>query len=111
MGLFRMFTGVDGQSHCEELDLSEDSGLTEPAATKSISFREWERNHFIDWHPAPQRQYVIILSGELEIGFGDGSKKRFGAGDARLVEDTTGQGHTTRVVSEQSVLSAVIPLQ
>ena len=51
----------------------------------------------MDWHPAPRRQYVIILTGQLEIGLGDGTTRRFGPGDARLVEDTTGQGHTTRV--------------
>jgi hypothetical protein len=27
---------------------------------------------------------VIILSGELEIGLGDGTFRRFGPGDARL---------------------------
>ena len=111
MGLFRMFTGNDGQSHYEELALSQHPELTIPVPARDLFFREWQSDHFIDWHPAPQRQYVIILSGELEIGFGDGSKKRFGAGDARLVEDTTGHGHTTRVVSKQPVVSAVIPLQ
>ena len=66
---------------------------------------------FIDWHPAPRRQFVIILSGQLEIGLGDGSKHIFGAGDARLVEDTTGEGHTTRVHGNQPCLTATIPLQ
>jgi len=41
---------------------------------------------------------------------GDGTLRRFGPGDARLVEDTTGKGHTTRVVSSEPVLTAVIPL-
>jgi hypothetical protein len=53
---------------------------------------------------------VIILSGQLEIGLGDGSKHVFGPGDARLVEDTTGQGHTTRVVSQVPVVTATVPL-
>ena len=51
-----------------------------------------------------------ILQGQLEIGLGDGSKHVFGPGDARLVEDTTGQGHTTRVVSQVPVVTATIPL-
>jgi quercetin dioxygenase-like cupin family protein len=63
-----------------------------------------------DWHPAPQRQFVIILSGQLEIGCGDGSTQVFGPGDARLVEDTTGKGHTTRVVGGEPVLTATVPL-
>ena len=36
--------------------------------------------------------------------------RRFGPGDARLVEDLTGQGHTTRVVGNEPVKTAVIPL-
>ena len=32
---------------------------------------------FQDWQPAPRRQHVIILSGLLESGLGDGSKHVF----------------------------------
>ena len=53
---------------------------------------------------------MIILSGQLEIGLGDGSKHLFGPGDARLVEDTTGKGHTTRVHGSAPCLTATIPL-
>ena len=54
---------------------------------------------------------MIILSGQLEIGFGDGSKRVFSAGDARLVEDTTGKGHTTAVHGDQPAVLATIPLE
>jgi hypothetical protein len=41
----------------------------------------------------------------------DGSTRLFGPGDARLVEDTTGQGHTTRVHGTEPVVTATtIPL-
>jgi hypothetical protein len=53
---------------------------------------------------------VIIISGQLEIGLGDGSKHRFGPGDARLVEDTTGQGHTTLVYGDEPAVLATVPL-
>jgi hypothetical protein len=53
---------------------------------------------------------VILISGELEIGFGDGTVRRFGPGDARLVEDITGQGHTTRFIGNGPVITAVISL-
>ena len=110
MAVFRMYTGDDGETHLEEQDLESHPILKSPQDTKHIFFREMEAGRFADWHPAPQRQYVIILSGELEIGFGDGTTRRFGAGDARLVEDTTGQGHTTRAVGNAPVLTAVVPL-
>ena len=110
MGLYRLYTGDDGQSHFEDQSLVSHPSLTEPQATSHISFVEVPVGTFMDWHPAPRRQYVILLSGQLEIGLGDGTTRRFGPGDARLVEDTTGQGHTTRVVSDEPVVMGIVPL-
>jgi len=110
MGLFRLYTGTDGQSHIETISLAKSAEWGKGLATTQISFRESPAGNFQDWHPAPRRQFVIILSGQLEIGLGDGSKHVFGPGDARLVEDTTGKGHTTRVVGGEPVLTATVPL-
>jgi hypothetical protein len=111
MKTFRLYTGKDGQSHIEPIDLARTPSWTKGLATTQISFRESAVGNFIDWHPAPRRQFVIILAGQLEIGLGDGSKQVFGPGDARLVEDTTGQGHTTRVHGSVPCLTATIPLE
>ncbi len=110
MGIFRLSTGDDGQSHLEEQMLGAHPALQTPQSAAHIVFGQLPVGTFIDWHPAPRRQYVIILAGQLEIGLGDGTVRRFGPGDARLVEDTTGRGHTTRVVGPESVLTAIIPL-
>tara|TARA_B100000315_G_scaffold206598_1_gene200985 strand:+ start:489 stop:827 length:339 start_codon:yes stop_codon:yes gene_type:complete len=110
MGVYRLYTGQDGRSHIEELDPASRPGLASPQATTGIAFREWPAGHYIDWHPAPRRQWVITLSGQIEIGLSDGSTGRYGPGDARLVEDTSGQGHTTRVVGSGPSTMAVIPL-
>ena len=110
MGTFRLYTGDDGQSHFETIDLSNTPEWTSIQEATEITFRESPVGNFQDWHPAPRRQYVIILSGQLEIGLGDGSKHIFGPGDARLVEDTTGQGHTTGVYGDQPCMLATIPL-
>jgi hypothetical protein len=110
MGTFRMYTGGDGRAHLETIDLAKMPDWGKGLPTTQISFSTWPVGRFLDWHPAPRRQFVIILQGQLEIGLGDGSKHVFGPGDARLVEDTTGQGHTTRVVSQVPVVTATIPL-
>ena len=110
MGTFRLYTGADGNSHIDPIDLNTTADWKKGLATTQITFNEWPVGRFIDWHPAPRRQFVIILSGQLEIGLGDGSKQVFGPGDARLVEDTTGKGHTTRVVGNQQVITATVPL-
>ena len=106
----RLYTGADGQSHIEPIDIETKADWLKGLPTTQISFRVWPKGQFLDWHPAPRRQFVIILSGQLEIGCGDGTKQVFGPGDARLVEDTTGKGHTTRVVSTVPVVTATIPL-
>jgi len=109
--IVRLYTGADGQSHFEELPLPapgiEESPLQ---AAKGITFRRQMPGLFIDWHPAPRRQWVITLSGVGEIGLGDGTVRRFGPGDAMLADDLTGKGHTTRVVGNQPRISVTIPL-
>lgn len=110
MGTYRMYTGDDDEAHWEEIDLDRTPEWTSNMDTTHIVFRTDPVGMFLDWHPAPQRQFVIILSGQLQIGFADGTKKIFGAGDARLVEDTTGRGHTTAVYGDQPCVVATIPL-
>ncbi len=110
MATFRLFTGSDGKSHVEPVDLAGASDWTKGLKATQISFSVWPVGRFLDWHPAPRRQFVIILSGQLEIGLGDGTKHVFGPGDARLVEDTTGQGHTTRVLGGEPVVTTTVPL-
>jgi quercetin dioxygenase-like cupin family protein len=108
MGLYRLFTGADGESHIDELKPEDHPELREIQATSGIRLQEFPEKQFIDWHPAPRRQWVIILSGELEIGLGDGTFRRFGPGDARLVEDTTGRGHTTRTLGDRPCLAMAV---
>jgi len=71
MGIFRLYTGTDGQSHLEELPLASHPELTSLQATAGIVFRTAQPGRFSDWHNAPRRQFVITLSGEAELGLGD----------------------------------------
>ena len=110
MGTFRLYTGSDGEAHVESIDLARTPEWSKGLATTQIAFREDPVGRYLDWHPAPRRQFVIILSGQLEIGLGDGSKHIFGPGDARLVEDTSGKGHTTATHGNQPCMTATVPL-
>lgn len=111
MGLYRLYTGHDGLSRIETWSLETHPDLKALGAAVGTRFREDPAGQFQDWHPAPRRQWVIILRGQLEIGVGDGTFHRFGPGDARLVEDTTGPGHTTRVVGGTPCLMMFVPLE
>jgi hypothetical protein len=110
MAIYRLYPGNDGKSCIEELKFREHPDLAASQPTAGLRFEEMPQGDFLDWHCAPRRQWVIILSGQLEIGLGDGTVQRFGPGDARLVEDTTGQGHTTRVVGNRPCVVAIMPL-
>lgn len=109
MTFIRLYTGDDGNTHIEELDPNRSPRLTEQMA-QSISFRVTEAGHFLDWHPAPRRQFVINLAGEFEIGLRDGTVHRCGPGDVVLAEDVTGSGHTRRVVGNTPRISATVSL-
>jgi len=110
MSITRLYTGPDGQSHIEPMDLESHPELTALLGTKGVVFRRTQPGYFSDWHNAPRRQFVITLAGEMEIGLGDGTKHRFGPGHVTLAEDLTGRGHTTRVVGDQPRLTATIHL-
>ena len=113
--LVRIYTGPDGQSHFEELApafaRSEGTERSPPQETEGVSFGKAQPGSFIDWHPAPRRQYVITLAGQVEIGIGDGTVRRFGPGDVMLADDLTGRGHTTRVVGNEPRITLTVPLR
>ena len=110
MGTYRMFTNKNGKSQWEEIDLEHVPKWTKGIDVTQIRFGQREPGDVQTWHPAPQRQFVIILSGNLEIGFEDGTTKIFGPGDARLVEDIIGKGHTTTTLGNKPCITATIVL-
>ena len=97
--ILRLYTGSDGKSHFEEMNIPEGEAETiaiEGAA--GATFRRSAADQFSDYHPTPNRRCTIYLSGQGEIGVGDGTVRRLGPGDVLISEDLTGQGHTARTV-------------
>ena len=64
---------------------------------------EWEP------HVAPRRQWVICLRGRVAITVSDGDRREFGAGEPILVEDVTGEGHTSTPLTDDFAF-AMIPV-
>ncbi len=112
--IVRIYTGGDGESHFEDIDLkyevSGNSASAPPEKPESMTFRTQQAGVDLDFHPAPRRQYIVSLAGQVEVGLGNGEKRIFGAGDVMLADDTTGRGHTTRVVGNEPRVSIVIPV-
>ena len=63
---------------------------------KELQFAHVDAGYTSDWHHAPRRQFVLVLSGEMEVTVADGETRSFGPGSVFLVEDTAGAGHQTR---------------
>jgi quercetin dioxygenase-like cupin family protein len=110
MAIIRLYTGDDGETHVEQLDLTAHPELNELHGAKGVVFRTMPAGYFSDWHRAPRRQYVITLAGQGEVELIDGSRHRVGAGDVILAEDLTGRGHISRVVGDTPRVTATVHL-
>jgi hypothetical protein len=116
MRVTRIYTGDDGESHFEDVDVPlKDLGaigsLSELVPATGVVFRTTEGDYDLDFHNAPRRQYVVTLSGgAVEIEIGDGTRRRLGPGEILLAEDTTGHGHISRAVDGQPRVSMFITL-
>ena len=64
MGTYRMYTD-DAVARWEEIDLEEVPSWTQGIDVTQIRFGSRQPGVLQDWHPAPQRQFVVILSGLL----------------------------------------------
>ena len=104
---YRVYSGSDGQSHIEEFEMT-DAG-TFCFATIEGEELVFRREPMPGWHNCPRRQFVITVHGEVELGFGDGTTQRVKPGDLCLMEDHTGQGHTT-TVAKGPWLSIQVPV-
>ncbi len=113
----RIYTGDDGESHFEELELELSAlgaigAMTKPLAATSILFRETGADYDLGFHNAPRRQFVIMLSGgRVELETGSGEKRVLGPGDVLLAEDTTGRGHISRALDAEPRRSIFVALE
>jgi len=115
MKVTRVFSDAEAHTHFEDFDIPlKDGGiigrLSEHFPVKDIIFRETTPDYDYDWHRAPQRQFILLMDGEIEIETSLGEKRRFSGGDILLVEDVSGRGHRTRALNEQMRRSVFVTL-
>lgn len=115
MKLTRIYTGEDGESHFEDLtvellDAGDIGALSAGVPVEKLIFRLTAGDYHYLWHPAPCRQYIVMLEGGVDIEVGSGEVRRFMAGDILLAEDVTGRGHVSRAVDGQPRRSLFITL-
>ena len=113
--LVRIYSDENGDSHFENISVPmHDAGLigalSEQQAASGIIFREVVAEYDYDFHNAPQRQYLVLLDGEIEIETSLGEKRTFAGGDVILLEDTIGKGHRTKNITLKKRRSVFIPI-
>jgi hypothetical protein len=101
MRITRVRSDADGVTRFDEIEIPlDDAGeigrLSALVPVESVVFRETGADYDYDWHPAPARQLVVLLDGEIELEVGSGEVRRFRGGEILLLEDTEGRGHRTR---------------
>ncbi len=99
----RIYTGPDERSYFEDMEVpmteivqgervSQRSALV-PAS--GLVFRENPLGRSEQYHTPKQRQFVITISGAVEISCA-GGRRVFGPGDVLFAEDSSGEGHSNR---------------
>lgn len=111
----RVYSDSNGDSHFEDtgIPLNESGNvgrLSDILPATGVIFREVEPTYDWNFHLAPQKQYIVLLDGEIEIETSLGEKRIFKGGEVLLVEDTTGKGHKTRNLQRHKRRSIFITL-
>jgi quercetin dioxygenase-like cupin family protein len=110
MNIVRIYTGTDNQTHFEDVDVETFAKLAANVGEGAVRVNRGPAKSSQDFHNAPRRQYVVMMSGVMEVEIGDGSKRRLIPGDVLIAEDLTGKGHITRGVGEDPRVTLAVPL-
>jgi hypothetical protein len=113
--VIRVYSDSNGDTRFENIsipltDAGEIGRLSEGFPVSSIIFREVDGSYDYNFHRAPQRQYLILTDGGIEIETTLGEKRQFEAGEVLLLEDTDGKGHRTRNLQPKKRRSVFITL-
>ncbi|WP_019931076.1 hypothetical protein [Nocardia sp. BMG111209] len=112
-------TGADGGSRFTDADIPlaarEIAAGVPPmriGGLPSAAGVAYVRSEFFDStpHPAPARQWVVMVRGVIEVTTTDGVRRRFGPGDLVLAADTDGTGHSTVAVGAPPFEALFIPV-
>ncbi len=103
MKIHRLYVDKNGESHFEDVEVEVEEStragqLSARLPATGIIFREVPPDYDLNWHPAPQRQYIINLDAGVQLTASDGETRRIGAGEVILVEDTWGKGHLSKAL-------------
>ena len=116
MKVTRIYSDDTGESRFEDIEIplidqGDIGSLSKREKATGVIFRTTPPDYNFDWHNAPQRQYVVMLEGSVDVTTSTGEKRRFTTGDILLAEDTEGKGHLSQAVDNQPRKSLFIVLE
>jgi len=106
--LHHIFATADGESHHEIVEISNSTGEIPVTGMTARAYARNESNT-AELHTAPRKQFAINMTGSLEVEISGGSRHGIGQGDLVYLEDITGKGHITRVLSPVTNLFIHVP--
>jgi hypothetical protein len=95
MEVIHVWAGDDGVSHVARVKVT---GSPKPLPAESVVTTSIAQGTE-DWHVAPAKTFTINVVGDIEAEVSDGTKVRIGKGDLVYLEDRTGKGHITRLLT------------
>lgn len=108
MQITNFYALPDGESRFREIDFPLGNArqdafghtlwLSNPYVSPNVQFIELPAGMDQDWHCAPTRQIVVVLSGVIEVETTDGARRQWRAGEVFLPADVEGRGHRTRCI-------------
>ena len=115
MEYIRLFADDGGESHFEDVEIefadreyissAPPLGLSSMTPATEFGFMKVPAGWESDWHPSAARNFFVVVSGEWKVTASDGETRQFGPQSLLLVEDMTGKGHRSRVVSDSIVVT------
>src|SRR5262245_47495454 len=86
MKIVRIYTGADNHTHFQDLDADAFATLAAKVGDGGIRVNQGPATSFSDFHNAPRRQYVVVMSGAMEIEIADGTTRQLAPGDVLVAE-------------------------
>jgi hypothetical protein len=120
MKVLRLFADANGESCFETVEYPLDLiDFAPPALPLFVSEMRAARQFAMlrlppKWmgqrHPSPTRQILVCCRGTVRVTASRGEPQTIGPGDCWLMEDTTGDGHETCVISEGPFEALVVQI-
>ncbi|WP_134088612.1 hypothetical protein [Olivibacter sp. XZL3] len=113
MRITRIYSNANGDSVFDEMEIPlKDHGeigrLSDHFMVKVVQFRKVSADYDYDFHCAPQKQFIVLLDGGVQIENSMGETRIFQTGEILLVEDTVGKGHRTKNLEQRERTSLFI---